>query len=217
MTAELSATADGHIFPPLVIFKRKPDQTIHNLNILLNSPVKHKRKCGWMMIRWKFGLKKIGSNMFKLNVRSKCNWCNWWSEESIARGEHWYFSHSTKYQPMNVCINKLFKAILQKCWIIDVLSVVESFRGQADQDSSFKLPVVTRHYLVDWNTERFHHLAESQEIEIFPLMIVVLLHVILKRGEGFYLSIIHRKKHCLSRNYIMIKLRTIHFLLAMMN
>ena len=118
---------------------------------------------------------------------------------------------------MNVCINKLFKAILQKCWIIDVLSVVESFRGQADQDSSFKLPVVTRHYLVDWNTERFHHLAESQEIEKFPLMIVVLLQVILKRAERFYLSIIHRKKHCLSRNYIMIKLRTIHFLLAMMN
>lgn len=118
---------------------------------------------------------------------------------------------------MNVCINKLFKAILQKCWIIDVLSVVESFPGQANQDSSFKLPVVTQHHLVDWNTERFQHLAESQEIEKFPLMIVVLLHVILKREERFYLSIIHRKKHCLSRNYIMIKLRTIHFLLAMMN
>ena len=45
---------------------------------------------------------------------------------------------TSKCQPMNVCLNKLFKTILRKCWVkMYVSSVVESF-AEAYNNSSFK-------------------------------------------------------------------------------
>ena len=43
----LSATADGKMLPPMIIFKGKTKQTIHNLNISSNFVVKTQEKA-WM-------------------------------------------------------------------------------------------------------------------------------------------------------------------------
>ena len=34
---------------------------------------------------------------------------------------------TSKYQPIDVCLNKPFKAILRKCWLNYISSVVETF------------------------------------------------------------------------------------------
>ena len=46
LTVVSSATADGQLLPPMVIFKGNTDQTIRNLNISPGFIVKHKRRRG---------------------------------------------------------------------------------------------------------------------------------------------------------------------------
>ena len=72
-------------------------------------------------------------------------------------------SCTSKCQPMNVCLNKPFKAILKKCWIKHISSVLESF-AEACKNCSFKLPVPTRRYTIDWVKEGFSHLVERLEM-----------------------------------------------------
>ena len=55
---------------------------------------------------------------------------------------------TSKCQPMDACLNKSFKAILRKCWVKYVSNVVESF-PEANSNSSFKLPVLTCHHMID--------------------------------------------------------------------
>ena len=50
---------------------------------------------------------------------------------------------TSKCQPMDVCLNKSFKGILQKCWVNYISSVVETF-PEASQDPTFKVPTPTR-------------------------------------------------------------------------
>ena len=68
-----------------------------------------------------------------------------------------------KYQPMDVCLNKPFKAILRKCWVNYISSVVETF-PDASQDPSFKIPTPTRQQMVDWVKEAFDYLTRNQEM-----------------------------------------------------
>ena len=49
---------------------------------------------------------------------------------------------TSKCQPMDVCLNKPFKAILRKCWVSYISSVVETF-PDASLEPSFKIPTPT--------------------------------------------------------------------------
>ena len=49
---------------------------------------------------------------------------------------------TSKCQPMDVCINKPFKAILRKCWVEYVAEMIE---GKHDQ-----IPPASRQHMVDW-------------------------------------------------------------------
>ena len=69
LTVVLSASVDGKILPPMIIFKGKTDQSIRNLNIPLTSLSKRKRRLGWMKILCKSESKKSGSNILRLNAR----------------------------------------------------------------------------------------------------------------------------------------------------
>ena len=69
---------------------------------------------------------------------------------------------TSKCQPMDVCLNKPFKAVLRRCWVKYVATVVESFPG-ANSDSSFKLPVPTRQSMIDWVKEGYDSLVQDQE------------------------------------------------------
>ena len=58
---------------------------------------------------------------------------------------------TSKCQPMNVCLNKLFKTILRKCWVkMYVSSVVESF-AEAYNNSSFK--TLKHRYMIGWKRD----------------------------------------------------------------
>ena len=50
---------------------------------------------------------------------------------------------TSKCQPVDICLSKPFKAILQKCWVNYISSVVETF-PDASQDPSFKIPTPAR-------------------------------------------------------------------------
>ena len=64
---------------------------------------------------------------------------------------------------MDVCLNKPFKGILQKCWINCISSVVETF-PEASQDPTFKVPTPTRQQMVDWVKEAFYYLTRNEEM-----------------------------------------------------
>ena len=68
----------------------------------------------------------------------------------------------SKYQPMDVYLNKPFKAILRKCWVNYISSVVETF-PDASQYSSFKIPTPTRQQMVDWMKKAYDYLTRNQE------------------------------------------------------
>ena len=67
---------------------------------------------------------------------------------------------TSKYRPMDVCLNKPFKAILRKCWVNYISSAVEAF-PDASQDS--KIPTPTWQQMVDWVKEAFDYLTRNQE------------------------------------------------------
>ena len=70
---------------------------------------------------------------------------------------------TSKCQAMDVYLNKPFKAILRKCWVNYISSVVETFPA-ASQDPSFKIPTPTQQQMVDWVKEAFHYLTRNQEM-----------------------------------------------------
>ena len=63
---------------------------------------------------------------------------------------------TSKCQPMDVCLNKPFKAILRKCWV--------NYISNASQDPSFKIPTPTRQQMVDWVKKAFDYLTRNQEM-----------------------------------------------------
>ena len=72
-------------------------------------------------------------------------------------------SCTSKCQPLNVSLNKPFKAILRKFWIKYVTDVVKTFL-ERNTDSSFKLPEPIRLHMFDWMKEGSDYLLERQEI-----------------------------------------------------
>ena len=87
VTVVLSATADGTMLPPMLIFKGKTDKTIKKLRIPEGFIVKTQEKSWTYDVQSKLVENKSEILMTPPGCTSKC-------------------------QPMDVCINKLFKAIL---------------------------------------------------------------------------------------------------------
>ena len=65
---------------------------------------------------------------------------------------------TSKCQPMDVCLIKPFKVILQKCWVNYISSVVETF-PDTSQGPSFKIPTPAQQQMVDWVKEAFNYLT----------------------------------------------------------
>ena len=64
---------------------------------------------------------------------------------------------------MDVCLNKPFKAILQKYRVNYISSVVETF-PDASQEPSLKIPTPTWQQMVDWVKEAFDYLTLNKEM-----------------------------------------------------
>ena len=56
---------------------------------------------------------------------------------------------TSKCQPMDVCINKPFKAILRKCWVEHVSKVIEKM-PEPSSKPDFKLPPPSKQDIVDF-------------------------------------------------------------------
>ena len=143
---------DEKMLPPMIIFKGKTDRTISDLNIPAEVIMKLQEKA-WM-----------DDHLMKVRVEDiwiKHIWpeCQKLGFENALLTFDAFATHLTdnvasqlleaktdtlaipagctsKCQPMDVCLHKPFKAILQKCWVDYILSVVETF-PDASQDPQF--------------------------------------------------------------------------------
>ena len=66
---------------------------------------------------------------------------------------------TSKCQPMDVCINKPFKAILQRCWVEHVFKAIEKM-PTPPPTSDYKLPPPTRQDIIDW-VEEAHKIIQQ--------------------------------------------------------
>ena len=68
----------------------------------------------------------------------------------------------------DLCINKLFKFILRKCWEDHVVKVMKDVGDEANNNPSFKLSSPTRQNIVDWVHWGYVFLQESRTmIQLF--------------------------------------------------
>ena len=179
LTVVLSATGDGKMLPPMIIFKGKTDRTISNLNIPAGFIVKTQEKA-WMdndlMKVWEedIWIKHIRAEWQKLGFENALLTFDAFAAHLTDDVESRLLEAKTdtlaipdgctsKCQPMDVCLKRPFKAILRKCWVNYISSVVETF-PDASQDPSFKIPAPTRQQMVGWVKEAFHYLTRNQEM-----------------------------------------------------
>ena len=179
LTVVLSATGDGKMLQTMIIFKGKTDRTISDLNFPAGFIVKTQEKA-WMdddlMKVWveDIWIKHIRAECQKLGFENALLTFDAFAAHLTDDVEDQLLETKTntlaipagctsKCQPMDVCLNKPFKAILRKCWVNYISSVVETF-PDASQDPSFKIPTPTRQQMVDWVKEAFDYLTRNQEM-----------------------------------------------------
>ena len=68
---------------------------------------------------------------------------------------------TSKCQLMDVCINKLFKAILRKCWVTYISKIIEQMPATTPDD--FKLPPPSRPDMVDWVEETYRLISSDKD------------------------------------------------------
>ena len=69
---------------------------------------------------------------------------------------------TSKCQPMDVCINKAFKAILRKCWVTYISKIIEQMPATTPDD--FKLPPPSRQDMVDWVEEAYRLISPDKDM-----------------------------------------------------
>ena len=57
---------------------------------------------------------------------------------------------TSKVQPLEACISKLFKSTLRECWEDHVVKVVKDARDEANNNPSFKFSSPTKQDIVNW-------------------------------------------------------------------
>ena len=178
-TVVLSAAGEGKILPPMIIFEGITDKTISDLNIPAGFIVKTQERAwmdGNLMKVWveDIWIKHIRAECQKLGFENALLTFDAFAAHLTDDVKSQLLEAKTdtlaipagctsKCQPMDVCLNKPFKAILRKCWVNYISRVVETF-SDASQDTSFKIPTPTRQQMVDWVKEAFNYLTQNQEM-----------------------------------------------------
>ena len=70
--------------------------------------------------------------------------------------------HTSKVQPLDVCINKPFKSVLSECWKNYVVKVVKGVGDEENNDISFKPRSETRKNIANWVPQGHVFLQESK-------------------------------------------------------
>ena len=191
LTVVLSATADGQMLPPMIIFKGKTEQTIRDLNIPPGFIDKTQKKV-WM----DDDLMKVWiEEIWLKHTQAECKRLGF---ENSLLSFYVFATHLTdgvktqllesnsdilpipagctsKCQPMDASLNKPFKAVLRRCWVKYVASAAEGF-PDANSDTSFILPVPTRQHMINWVKEGFEYLVPDQEMVKHPFKFAALAH-----------------------------------------
>ena len=68
----------------------------------------------------------------------------------------------SKCQLINVCINKLFKAILCKCWVNYISKIIEQMPATTPDD--FKLSPPSRQDMIDWVEEAYKLISSDKDM-----------------------------------------------------
>ena len=82
---------------------------------------------------------------------------------------------TSKWQPMDVWINKPFKAILRKCWVENVSKMTNKEHVQ--------LPPPSRQDMVDWAEKAFNYISSDSQMVSRSFDVVVLPLQIPQRSE----------------------------------
>ena len=178
MVVVLLATSDGQMLPPMIIFKRKTEQTIRDLNIPPGFIIKTQKKA-WMdddlMKVWNEEIwvkltqaeyKRLGFENSLLSFNVFAALTDGSKAQLLKRNSDILpipAGCTSKCQPMHVSLNKPFKAVSRRCGEKYVASAVKGF-PDANNDASFKLPVPTRQHIIDWVKEGFDYLLQDQEM-----------------------------------------------------
>ena len=141
VTVVLSATGDGAMLPPMLIFKEMTDKTIKKLRISGRFIVKMQEK-SWMDERlmevWvdEIWLKYVREFSKQLGFDNSLLTFDGFSAHKTDDVQSKLVDNksdilitlpgcTSKCQPMDVCINKAFKAILRKCWVNYISKIIE--------------------------------------------------------------------------------------------
>ena len=178
ITVVLSAAADGTMLPPMLIFKGKTDKTIKKLRIPEGFIVKTQEK-SWMdeglMEVWVEEIwlkyvrevsKQLGfdNSLLKFDAFSVHKTDDVQSKLVENKSDILMIPPgcTSKCQPMDVCINKPFKAILRKCWVTYISKLIEQMPATTPDD--FKLPPPSRQDMVDWVEEAYRLISSDKDM-----------------------------------------------------
>ena len=160
----LSATADGTMLPPMLIFKGKTDKTIKKLRIPEGFIVKTQEK-SWMdeglMELWieEIWLKYVTEVSKQLGFDNSLLTFDAFSahktddvQSKLVENKSDILiilpGYTSKCQPIDVCMNKPFKAILHKCWVNYISKIIEQMPATTPDD--FKHPPPSRQDMIGW-------------------------------------------------------------------
>ena len=167
VTIVLSATADGKMLPPMIVFNVKT--TIEKLHVLAGFIVKTQAKA-WMdeelMHVWledislkhtKLMSQKLGFEnsllMFDAFLACKTDEVKAKLVQNKSDILMIPAGCNSKCQPMDVCINKPFKANLRKCWVEYVAKMIDEKHDQ--------IPPPSRQHMVDWVEEAYNAISSD--------------------------------------------------------
>ena len=166
------------MLPPMLIFKGKTDKTIKKLRIPEGFIVKTQEK-SWMdeglMEVWveEIWLKYIREVSEQLLFDNSLLTFDAFSAHKTDDVQSKLVENksdilmippgcTSKCQPMDVCINKPFKAILRKCWVNYISKIIEQMPTTTSDD--FKLPPPSRQGMVDWVKETYKLILSDKDM-----------------------------------------------------
>ena len=165
----LSATADGKMLPPMIIFKGKTTKTIEKLRVPDGFIVKIQAKA-WMdeelMHVWleDIWLKHTKLMSQKLGLENSLLTFDAFSAHKTDEVEAKLEQNksdilmipagcTSKCQLMDVCVNKPFKANIRKCWVGYVAKMIDEKHDQ--------IPPPSRQHMVDWVEEAYNAISSD--------------------------------------------------------
>ena len=168
VTVVLSAAADGTMLPPMLIFKGMTDKTKRKTQE--KSWMDEGLMEVWVEEIWlkyvREVSKQLGFDNYLLTVDAFSAHKMDDVQSKLVENKSDILmippGCTSKCQPMDVCINKPFKAILRKCWVTYISKIIEQMPATTPDD--FKLPPPSRQDMVDCVEEAYRLISSDKDM-----------------------------------------------------